>query len=235
MRSLLDILYPYRCLLCDASGGLLDGIAICQHCAVDIVENHLPCMHCGVPLKGVTEQSICGQCLSKPPSYQRLWSPFIYSQPLEWMIQQLKFNDKLAFGPVLSMLMMQKLFCWHDDTGWPEVIIPMPLHSARLRQRGFNQSELLIRPVAEALNIKIDSTCCQRVRNTQHQTGKNARQRKQNIKGAFRFQNKQAYRHVVIFDDVVTTTSSVSELTKTLLSGQVERVDVWCLARAEKY
>lgn len=184
---------------------------------------------------GVTKSSVCGQCLSSPPVYQRVWSPFIYAQPLEWMIHQLKFNDKLAFAPLLSELMKQRLLHWLDGHNRPEAIIPMPLHPSRLRQRGFNQSELLIRPLAKQLNIKLDVTCCERVRNTEHQTGKNAKQRKQNIKGAFRFQNKPGYRHVAIFDDVVTTTSSVSELAKILIMEQVDTVDVWCLARAEKY
>ena len=94
---------------------------------------------------------------------------------------------------------------------------------------------LLVKPLASVVDVKIDSVSCLRTHNTEHQTGKSARQRKQNIKGAFKFDNHKSYRHLVIFDDVVTTGSSVSELCKTLKKSGVDRVDVWSLARAEKY
>jgi len=120
------------------------------------------------------------------------------------------------------------------DEARPDVIIPMPLHNRRLKQRGFNQSQLLIEPIAKALQIPLDLKSCRRILDTQHQTGKSARHRQRNIKHAFKFINRKNYKHVVIFDDVVTTGSSVSELSRELKQAGVIRVDVWSLARAEK-
>ncbi len=158
----------------------------------------------------------------------------MYAQPLEWMIHQLKFNAKLAFAPLLSGLMLREFVRLQRHLTLPEVIMPMPLHDNRLRQRGFNQCELLVRPLAQSMSLSVDVDSCKRVRNTEHQTGKNAQQRRKNIKGAFAVRLSKPYRHVVLFDDVVTTASTVMELSRCLLAEGVERVDVWSLARAEK-
>jgi len=238
MKKLLDFLYPTRCLLCgNTSDNRLAG-QLCDPCATDIPLNPGACKHCAIPLIATDSHSPqppvhCAQCIKTPPVYESCWSPFIYAQPLEWMIQQLKFNAKLDLAPLLSRLVLENLPAHLYTSDRPDVIIPMPLHSRRLQQRGFNQSHLLIKPIAQALNLPLDLNSSKRIRDTEHQTGKNAHQRRQNIKNAFSYNHKYNHQHVVIFDDVVTTGSSVSELTKTLKRGGVKRVDIWCLARAE--
>ncbi len=232
MRSVLDFIYPQRCLLCDTP---LAGVhmALCTGCTAEIPLNRHACQRCALPLEGDAKQGLCAGCLKQAPLFLQTWSPFVYAQPLEWMIRQFKFNAKLSFGPLLSELMLQHLPEQLVSVDKPDVIIPMPLHRKREQQRGFNQSELLARPLARRLGILLDTRCCTRQRHTEHQTGKSAQQRRQNIRGAFSFSDA-AYRHVVIFDDVMTTGASVSELSRTLLKAGVERVDVWSLARAEK-
>ena len=237
MKALLNFFFPPRCLLCGESQGLLVDCHLCAPCSHDFSLNLSPCGRCGVPMPldtQIANRGLCGQCLVSAPAFDYCWSPFIYAQPLEWMIHQFKFNAKLIYSPVLSSLMIQQLPMALRESSRADAIIPMPLHSKRLKQRGFNQSLLLARPLARALNIKIDCESGQRVRNTEHQTGKSAKVRRQNIKGAFHFDNKQGYEHLIIFDDVVTTGSSVSEFSKVLKQSGVKRVDVYSLARAEK-
>ena len=233
MQSLLNFIFPPRCQLCSDTHQISHQCELCESCCNDIYINQQPCERCAEPL-AFSESGLCAECLQKLPVYDICWSPFVYAQPLEWMIQQLKFNSKLHFAPLLSTLMIRDIGGFLQNTPLPDVIIPMPLHVRRLRQRGFNQSYMLVKPIAKELNLKIDIDSCQRVRNTEHQTGKNALQRRKNIKGAFTFNNEKAYKHVVIFDDVVTTGSSVIELSKVLKKSGVKRVDVWCLARAKK-
>lgn len=238
MKGLLDFIFPRHCLLCGTKHHLLATNYLCEGCHADFVVNNTPCGRCGIPMvvqQAHSEGLVCGQCQKSPPVYERCWSPFIYAQPLEWVIQQLKFNDRLSFAPLLSELMIQNMPASMLKQRKPDAIIPMPLHNKRLKQRGFNQSLLLAKPLASVVGVKIDSSSCLRCSNTEHQTGKSARQRKQNIKGAFKFDNHQNYRYLAIFDDVVTTGSSVSELGETLKKSGVDRVDVWSLARAEKY
>lgn len=256
MRSILNFIYPRRCLLCGSGHGLLDELSICEACYGDLPHNSISCARCSLPLNlSACQQGLCAHCLKQPPVFHSGWSPFVYRQPLEWMIQQLKFNDKQMFAPLLSALMLRQIRLFDSDEDLvkermiteadqmtlinsavvrPDVIIPMPLHPSRLKQRGFNQSELLVLPLAKALSIPVDTRVCRRVKNTEHQTGKTAEQRRQNIKAAFTYTHRQEYQHVALFDDVVTTASSVSELSRTLLKQGVARVDVWSLARAEK-
>jgi len=239
MKRILEFFYPPHCQLCGITHGLQCKGQLCVACAADIHLNDHACRICAVPLTtaGLVQKNlsdICMQCIKSPPVYDTSWSPFVYAQPLEWMIQQLKFNAKLNYAALLSALMEARLPRNVYEELRPDVIIPMPLHNRRLKQRGFNQSQLLINPIAKALQIPLDLTSCLRVRDTEHQTGKNARHRQQNIKKAFKFINKKNYRHVVIFDDVVTTGASVSELSRELKRAGVLRVDVWSLARAEK-
>lgn len=239
MHKLLEFFYPPHCQLCGNTRELEYKGQLCRACAADIHINDHACRICAVPLPtaAITEKKlsdICMQCIMSPPVYDTSWSPFVYAQPLEWMIQQLKFNAKLNYAPLLSALMSANLPRNINQRVKPDAIIPMPLHNRRLKQRGFNQSQLLIKPIAKALKIPLDLTSCRRIRDTEHQTGKNARSRQQNIKKAFKFINKKNYQHVIIFDDVVTTGSSVSELSRELKQAGVLRVDVWSLARAEK-
>ena len=251
MRSILKFIYPKRCLACDSTKQLLGELAICNACYEDLPHNRTSCSICSLPLEPHSlllngpvsgeskevkkaQQGICAHCLKQRPVFQSSWSPFIYGQPLEWMIGQLKFNDKQMFAPLLSELMCLNVPSRVTTAPMPDVIVPMPLHPARLKQRGFNQSTLLAKPLSEYLGITLDTSACRRIKNTEHQTGKTAQQRRQNIRGAFEVQQGLNYKHVVVLDDVVTTASSVSELTITLLRQGVERVDVWSLSRAEK-
>ena len=249
----LGFLFPPACVLC---GERLEDAhphrphsshsvrqRLCAGCYADLPFNHHACSHCAIPLPvdyATTnpQHRICADCLQKPPPFQHSLSAFVYGQPLEWMIQQFKFNAQLMYAPLLAGLWLDYLRGQTDSlTGQqplPEALLPMPLHPARLRQRGFNQSRLLAGYLSKALQIPLNTQDWRRIRDTPHQTGMSAQQRRRNIKGAFEFVSKVHYRHLAIVDDVVTTGSSVNELTRQLRRAGVERVDVWSLARAEK-
>ena len=115
----------------------------------------------------------------------------------------------------------------------PEVIIPVPLHTGRLRERGFNQALELARPVAARLRIPINIHACARTRGTAAQSDLPAAQRTKNVKGAFELREplKEVHR-VAIIDDVMTTGATVDELARVLIAAGVENVQVWVCARA---
>lgn len=220
------LFYPSSCVLCgnSSTGGL------CAACADELPENTCACVRCALPLFD-SERQVCGRCLTRLPAFDAAWSPFIYAQPLEWMISQLKFNAKLLQANVLSELMLQRL---PEAAGKPDCIMPVPLHRQRLRQRGFNQSIELARPLSRALDVPLDVTSCRRLRATPPQTGMTAKQRRRNLRGAFEFPNDQNYKHVVLFDDVMTTGATLNELAGLLRRHGVQRVEVWSLARAQR-
>ncbi len=108
----------------------------------------------------------------------------------------------------------------------------MPLHYTRQRNRGFNQSMEIARSVSQSLGIPILSSVCQRVRATQAQSTLKAKDRQKNVKNAFSVDHLNGLHHIAIIDDVVTTGSTVDELSKRLYQQGVKIIEVWCICRA---
>jgi ComF family protein len=245
----LAFLFPPACVLCGEALGVVyqhrphvqPAVAqrLCEGCYGDLPFNRHACSRCAIPLPANyvsknPQHRVCADCLQQSPPFQHSLSAFVYGQPLEWMLQQFKFNAQLMYAPLLAGLWLDYRRAQSALDVLPEALLPMPLHRARLRQRGFNQSLMLASYLSKALQIPLNTQHAQRIHDTPHQTGRSAQQRRRNMKGAFHFENAHHYRHLAIVDDVVTTGSSVSELTRQLKRAGVQRVDVWSLARAEK-
>jgi ComF family protein len=113
----------------------------------------------------------------------------------------------------------------------PQLLIPVPLHPGRLRERGYNQALELARPLSRRLAIPLDYLSCRRTRPTQAQSELPMKERRKNVRGAFQVKGEIPARHVALIDDVVTTGSTVTELTRLLKRHGVRRVQVWTLAR----
>ena len=113
------------------------------------------------------------------------------------------------------------------------LIIPVPLHIKRLRQRGFNQALILARAIGKKWQIPVNFSLLKRHKFTETQTGMNKTERKQNIKGAFEVRDKEniAGKNIIIVDDVYTTGATVNECAKTLLKAGAQKVTVLTLAR----
>ena len=191
------------------------------------------CYQCALPLHGTTAvpSPLCGHCLKEPPSYDHTFSAFQYAHPVDHLIHDLKFNRKLAIARLLGELMAQQL-TKRACAPLPQLITPVPLHAARLRERGYNQATELARPIARALNIPIDYQHCQRHRATAVQSDLPANERLRNVKGGFSVAKKLPAHHVAIVDDVMTTGATVAEFATTLRSAGVKKIEVWVCARA---
>lgn len=114
----------------------------------------------------------------------------------------------------------------------PQLLIPVPLHPKRYRERGFNQAIEISRHLSSNLNIPLAMNLCVRHRITPPQTSLGKKERKTNLRNAFRLAAPIATDHVAIIDDIVTTGATVTELTKTLKKAGVKRTEIWCIARA---
>ncbi len=119
---------------------------------------------------------------------------------------------------------------------YPQLILPVPLHRNRLRERGYNQALELGRPIAQRLAIPLSSRLVRRVRPTLPQSDMGSpAARRRNLTGAFQAVEPHAVvQHVAILDDVMTTGATVMELARLLRREGVRRVDVWCCARASR-
>lgn len=145
------------------------------------------------------------------------------------MLCALKFKQKLLYAKLLGEMMGQKLAV--EQRTMPELLIPVPLHVSRLRERGCNQALELAKPIAKMLNMKLDRNSVERVNNTAAQSTLPFQERKRNLKNAFVVKKPLCAKHVAIVDDVMTTGSTVEELSRVLRSCGVLEIEIWCCAR----
>lgn len=182
------------------------------------------------------DQDLCKSCEADlpwidTPLSDNVIAVFYYQYPIDHLISALKFANKLIYAKVLGELMAKKLVDSYKCGSLPEVIITVPLHKHRLRERGYNQALELARPISKQLNIPINFSSCVRVKHTEAQTLIPAKQRQKNVKNVFAVDKNFSAQHVAIIDDVITTGSTIRELSKVLLQSGVSRIDVWCCAK----
>jgi ComF family protein len=185
------------------------------------------CSRCALPLP---RASLCGRCQRRPPAFDRALAAFEYQPPLDALIKRLKFHGDLRLARLLGTLMADHITA--SAEGGPEVIVPVPLHVARLRQRGYNQALELARPIARRLAVPLAWRFLSRVRATDPQTDVPAKLRSRNVRNAFAVTPDFAARRVAIVDDVMTTGHTVDELARTLRRAGATEISVWVCARA---
>jgi ComF family protein len=224
---LLRVVLPPRCLLCGADG--TDERDLCAGCDADLAINLPCCPRCALPLE--TPAPLCGECLKHEPPFAAAWAPFRYGHPLDLLEARFKFRGDLAAGRVLAELLAER--AGRDAPACPDLIIPVPLHPDRLRERGYNQAIELARPLATALDVPLRHDLLLRRRSTSPQTGLDAKARRRNLRGAFAVAPDALLPlHVVLFDDVMTTGATLREGAQVLRRAGAARVDIWALARA---
>ena len=216
---------PGVCLACACE--LSDSGSLCPGCEQQLARISNPCLHCAEP--NPAGGDICPRCLLNPPRWQKMIAPYCYEGLVREYLLQLKYNEAMHLANSLCRY-CNDAFSFQSPA--PEVLIPVPLYRERLFKRGFNQADEIARCWSHRLGIKIDRTAVTRNRHTPSQSGLNANQRTVNLRNAFAYAPRHQYRHVAIIDDIVTTGSTVQEITRLLHQQGVEYVEVWALARA---
>ncbi|GAB4255099.1 MAG: ComF family protein [Methylomicrobium sp.] len=203
---------------------------ICETCFTHLPRNRAYCYRCGISLVSVPREGmICGNCQKKPPYFDATHAPFLHQDAIRYLITGLKFHRQFANARLLALLMAESLKNLPD---MPERIIPIPLHPKRYRERGFNQAIEIARTLSRELVIPLNYKNCIRSRNTPHQIGLPAGQRRKNLRNAFELVKPIEAEHVALFDDVITTGTTASELAKILKKAGIAKVEVWACARA---
>jgi ComF family protein len=218
-------LYPPRCALCGRVGN--DGRDLCSNCLADLPRIGQYCHRCGVPL--TDNATLCGPCSHAPPPFESSTIPFRYAPPLDYLLLQMKFHQRLHLAPLLGCLLAEAVTS--RGTPLPELLLPVPLHHSRLRKRGYNQALELVRCLAHELSLPFACNRIVRQRHTPAQTSLRGKERRKNLRDAFRT-NGDLPRHIALVDDVVTTGATVTEVAKTLKRAGVEIVEIWAIARA---
>lgn len=197
------------------------------------------CAFCGLPR--LTGYPLCAQCHEDLPWLQpehnlplpgcpASLSAFAYQPPISNLLLGIKFGKNLRELATLGELTATGIL--PQLTKVPDAILPVPLHHARLHKRGFNQALELARPLAKQLGIPLLTRAITRSKATLPQTELDSSQRQHNLQQAFQFHASAPYRHIAIFDDVITTGATARELAALLFANGIEQVEIWSCARA---
>lgn len=213
---------PAQCLLCAAPAAAAN---LCEGCEGDLPA--LPAARCPVCAEPTLAGETCGQCLARPPSFDRVLASAAYAYPLDRLIQSFKYAGNLAVAPLLAERMLPAIAA----QALPDVVVPMPLSTERLRERGFNQSMELARILAARVGLPLDGDACVRVRHAEAQSALPFKRRAENIKGAFVCMTDFAGRSVAVVDDVLTTGATLNELARVLRKAGAVRITGWVAAR----
>lgn len=223
-RRALAALWPPHCLACGEGGGC--GRDICTACAAALPWNRVACPSCALPLP--VPAPACGACLKRPPPLEQLHAACLYAAPLDRLLPRFKFHGDFAAGSLLAQWMADAF----GGLPRPDAIVPVPLHPARLRSRGYDQALELARPLARQLRVPLVARGLARRRQTAPQSELSALARRRNVRGAFAVPAGVVLpAHVVLVDDVMTTGATLHAAARALRVAGVRRVDAWVCAR----
>lgn len=231
MKALLDIVFPQSCLVC---GGLPSRTRVCAACEADLRARAIAsplCTVCGTPFvpgNGSPDHS-CGSCIKDPPPFAAARSAFAYEGRVMEALHRFKYSGEVNLARPLaqmaSICVIQR----------PSLVIPVPLHPGRLKERGFNQSLLLARELSRLTGAPLDYSTLKRTRDTGQQVGLDRDERRRNVRGAFALAGRAslAGADVLLVDDVYTTGATIAECASVLKRAGAT-VRALTLARALK-
>lgn len=234
------MLFPVECRVCGAMiESLRDGVA-CAECWLE-VEHRIEriraeknfCVKCGMPLPSLStklEERRCGRCDDLTFGFARACG--IYEGALRENVLRLKSRPRIP-ARLCDLLKITAADLHEKQPG--ESIIPVPLHADRLKERTFNQAEIIADEVAKIIQLPVDTASLIRAEYTEkHRAGMGARERVRSLEKAFKVRAPRLIENkvVLLVDDVMTTGSTANEITRTLLNGGARAVNVLTLARA---
>ena len=234
LHELINFLLPALCPLCFKALQPDEGIGFCLDCLQQVPP--LPpstCRRCALPYPAdISDDHLCGICLpEQQPLFERVVAAGIYDDVLKEAIHRFKYRDKINLDRPLAELIANKL----TNMEAVDLVLPVPLHTKRHRQRTYNQSALLARLLAKKIKQPLNLRLLIRHRDTPPQQGQNATERKKNLKNAFSLTHPLKGEHVLLVDDVLTTGATVRECCRVLKKNGAGKVTVAVLARARAF
>lgn len=233
LNVLLDVFLPPICHICRSFISNAATIHICTTCRDRLPLVSSPfCTTCGIPFAGTGGNHRCGACLTHPPHFDSARAHFLYEGPIRDLIHSFKYNQKTHLHSPLALLTLEGISAFLADQN-PHIIIPVPLHRSRLRQRGFNQAVLLGRILSRQLLIPMIPDALIRARPTEPQINLKATERRANVQGAFLVARPASVvdKRILLLDDVMTTGSTIDECAKELKKAGADLVIAATVAR----
>ena len=235
LAGIVDLIFPPRCITCSAFLEQHGPYSLCPSCTAGIAFIRSPlCPRCGLPFSAKEEADhLCGACLVTQRPYDAMRAVGIYDRTLLAAIHLFKYRGKTGIGRILGRMMADfAASTWNGDAF--DLVLPVPLHKKRLRERGFNQAVILAREIAKRLVLPLDLFSLKREVRTDPQVGLGRDDRAANVRGAFtvRHPERISGRRILLVDDVCTTGSTLGECASALRRAKAKTVTVLTLARA---
>jgi ComF family protein len=242
-ESLFATLFPSDCRLCGSPLINISRLPVCRLCLADVrrIKGNL-CSICGERLLSPYAlnggETLCGLCRRLKPSFVKAVAYGSYDGGLRELIHLLKYEQVRSAAAVLGRMLAEAINGISGSTAL--VVVPVPLHRRKLRQRGFNQSELIAQHAARlrvgSNRLVLHSRVLVRRRETQSQIGLTRHQRRENLRGAFAVSRPEeiAGQEILLVDDVFTTGTTVTECARVLLRAGASKVFVATVARTLK-
>jgi len=235
IKGIINVIFPETCVNCKnkLDTQAIDKI-ICKPCWQKIEKNIPPfCVSCGRKLnKQFLTKHICPDCLKKKLYFDRAFSPCVYDGVIKNLIHEFKYKHKHYLGKTLSKLMIDFIKEYSLPIDYLDYVIPMPLHKTRLREREFNQAEILAKEIACEFNKDMPLSILKRLKNTKTQTDLETINRFKNVAESFIVANKTQAKgkNILIVDDVFTTGATSSEAASVLKKAGANIVFILTLA-----
>ncbi len=233
--ALLDFFFPRRCLFCGQIMENLKRLAVCPSCLARLIFFSAPqCPQCGIGFSSPdTPEHLCARCLQEKFNFTLARSLGPYEGLMVELVSRFKYQGATYLAEPLGMLLadlQDEYFSFSNI----EILIPVPLHPRRLRERGFNQSLLLARVISRLKKIPLAFHLLERVRYTLPQTQLSGSEREKNVQQAFRVRPNHflAGKKALLIDDVFTSGATVGECARVLKEAGAREVQVLTLARA---
>jgi len=249
-KNSLNWLVPRVCIGCKRELAQ-DNHPCCRSCYATLPFQSHCCDHCGQSYSGNTDY--CGRCIGKPPPFDACFCPFRYEAPVDQQIKAFKYHARPELAKTLAKLLFIEIQA--NALEMPELLIPVPMHISKLRQRGYNQSLLLTQQLSKLMELPYDRQLLRKPKVTPAQADLTLKQRQSNLRGSFEFieqpikknqfliknlifiNKKRAKtkvrsmpKHVAIVDDVFTTGATASEIANVLKRNGVDYVQIWGIA-----
>lgn len=224
--AVVDVLLPPACAACDT---VLPGpVGFCEACAEEVLA--LPAVHCARCAEpGQFPRGLCRTCTAGVP-WTRAWAPFEHEGAVARAIHRFKYEDRSDLSRPLGLLLAERFAAeLPREAG---VLVPLPLHEARFRERKFDQAALLTAVVSQQTGLKAEGAWLSRTRDTRRQVGLSEPEREANVHGAFAATPEVAGQSVILVDDVLTSGATARAATRALVDAGAARVLVLTLARA---
>jgi competence protein ComFC len=234
IRAALSFVYPEICQLCKENRATPPEGFVCSKCRAKVKPITAPfCDRCGLPYEGAINTAFeCGNCRELDLKFSYARSAVLARDLLLETIHHYKYNRALWLEPFLIDLFVAGARSDLARSKW-DLIVPVPLHATKLREREFNQAERLGRGLSKATGIPLAKDVVRRVIPTRTQTQLTREQRQANMRKAFSFDPARRLKgeRVVLVDDVLTTGATTSACAKALLAAGAAEVCVWTVAR----